>query len=235
MAYRQTEKVRQRLQARHDALLAAARALAAERGMDAVQVAPVAERAGLAAGTVYRYFAAKSDLVAALVANVAQAELAAIRTAAAQAPGRLSGLAAAVVTFAARASRQRRLFWALTMEPVDPEIDAPRREFRQALTAEFAERIAIARDAGHLGDVDPAVVAPALVGALLEGLVGPLAAATAAQPSAGREAVQALTLFALRAVGIADARARGLVVQAVMPSETAPAAAPRAELQDAPP
>ena len=32
-----------------------------------------------------------------------------------------------------------------------------------------------------------------------------------------RDAVQTITLFALRAVGVLDARARGLVVQAVMP------------------
>jgi hypothetical protein len=31
--------------------------------------------------------------------------------------------------------------------------------------------------------------------------------------------VQALTLFALRALGVADARARGLVVQTVLPAE----------------
>ena len=34
--------------------------------MGAVQIAPVAERAGIAAGTVYRYFPAKTDLVTAL-------------------------------------------------------------------------------------------------------------------------------------------------------------------------
>ena len=33
--------------------------------------------------------------------------------------------------------------------------------------------------------------------------------------------VQALTLFALRALGVADARARGLVVQTVVPAPEA--------------
>ena len=46
-------------------------------------------------------------------------------------------------------------------------------------------------------------------------VVGPLAAP--ASQSGAREVVQAITLFALRAVGVADARARGLVVQARMP------------------
>jgi hypothetical protein len=45
-----------RLAARHKAIVAAARALASESGMGAVQIVPAAERAGLTAGTVYRYF-----------------------------------------------------------------------------------------------------------------------------------------------------------------------------------
>jgi AcrR family transcriptional regulator len=78
------------------ALVAAARALASESGMGAVQIVPVAERAGIAAGTVYRYFPSKDDLVAALVAVIAEQEIAAIRRTAAAAPGPLSALAAAI-------------------------------------------------------------------------------------------------------------------------------------------
>ena len=37
--------------------------------------------------------------------------------------------------------------------------------------------------------------------------------------SRSREAVQTLTLFALRGLGVVDARARGLVVQTVLPDE----------------
>jgi AcrR family transcriptional regulator len=221
MAYRQTERVRQRLAARHASLVAAARAIAAEQGMDAVQIVPVADRAQIAAGTVYRYFPSKSALVEALVADVAESELSAIRAAAAAAPGPLSALAAAIVTFAARAVRQRRLVWAVLSEPVDAEIDRARLAFRKSLVAEFEQRISAARDGGHLADTDPALAAPALTGALLEGLVGPLAAATEAN---GRDAVRVLALFGLRAVGIVDARARGLVVQAVLPQEATAAA-----------
>ncbi len=69
MPYRRTENVVRRLAAREQAILDAASALAAERGMAAVQIAAVAERAGIAAGTVYRYFPSKTDLVAALIAS----------------------------------------------------------------------------------------------------------------------------------------------------------------------
>ncbi|BAT58441.1 HTH-type transcriptional repressor KstR [Variibacter gotjawalensis] len=216
MAYRQTERVRQRLAARHKSLIDAARAIAAEQGMDAVQIVPVADRAEIAAGTVYRYFASKSALVEALVADVADSELAAMRNAADAAPGPLSALAAAIVTFAARAVRHRRLAWAVLSEPVDAEIDRARQAFRKELVAEFEKRIVAARASGHLADTDPALAAPALTGALLEGLVGPLA------PTASeKDAVRVLALFGLRGVGIVDARARGLVVQSVMPAAEA--------------
>src|SRR2546428_12329529 len=103
MAYRRTEKVALRLAARHDAIIAAARTIAGENGMAAVQIAPVAARAGIAAGTVYRYFPSKTEMVAALVAALAEREMTALESAANAAPGPLSALAAAIATFAARA------------------------------------------------------------------------------------------------------------------------------------
>jgi hypothetical protein len=95
-------------------------------------------------------------------------------------------------------------------EPVEPEIEAARVSYRRALAGAFEARIRAALAGGHLPDQDAAAAAAALVGALIEGLIGPLAAAT---EGAARERVQALTLFALRALGVVDARARGLVVQ----------------------
>src|SRR5438445_11202866 len=112
MPYRRTENVTRKLAARHGAIMGAARVLAAEGGLAAVQIAAVAARAGIAAGTVYRYFPAKTDLVAALLAEIADSEIGALRRAAAGAPGPLSGLSAAIVTFAARALRDRKLSFA---------------------------------------------------------------------------------------------------------------------------
>lgn len=221
MAYRRTERVERRLQARHDALIAAARALAAEQGMDAVQIVPVAARAGIAAGTVYRYFPAKTALIEAVVADVSQAELAAMRGAADAAPGPLSALAAAIVTFAARSLRHRRLAWAVIAEPVEAEVDHARLAFRKALTAEVESRLRAAIAGSHLPDQDPAVSAPALVGALLEGLIGPLAPDPGDSAPRSREIVQMMTLLLLRAVGVPDAHARGLVVQTAVPSREA--------------
>ncbi len=215
MPYRRTENVARRLAARHAAIIAAARDAASEGGMAAVQIAPVAQRAGIAAGTVYRYFPGKIDLVAALLTEISEREIGAVRAAADIAPGPLSALSAAIMTFAARALRHRRLAYAAIAEPVEAELDAARLASRKALAAEFASLIAAAVG-GHLPEQDAALSAAALVGLLIEGLIGPLA-----PDAAGREraVVQSLALVALRALGVADARARGLVVQTAISSQ----------------
>jgi AcrR family transcriptional regulator len=213
MAYRRTERVIARLAARQEAIVASARALASESGMGAVQIVPVAARAGIAAGTVYRYFPSKDDLVAALVAVISEQEIAAIRQTAAAAPGPLSALSAAFMAFAVRALRERRLAWAMLAVAADADAAAERPAFRHRLAAEFATHIRAAIAAGHLPEQDEAFAAAAVIGAMMEGLVGSPSGALET-PEAQHAAAQALTLFALRALGVVDARARGLVVQA---------------------
>jgi hypothetical protein len=128
----------------------------------------------------------------------------------------MSALASSIATFAARALNERRLAWAVIGEPVDRQVDAMRLDFRQALAAELEGRIEIAIQGRHLPDQDARISAPALVGALMEGLLSPLAP-TYEDAGQAREAVQTATLLALRALGIFDARARGLVAQVVLP------------------
>ncbi len=223
MAYRRTERETARLAARYEAIVEAARALASESGLGAVQVVPVAERAGIAAGTVYRYFPSKDDLVAAVVNATAEREVAAIRAAAAAAPGALSGLAAAIVAFAAGTMRMRRLAFAMLAEAppsYPPPLAAEGREgagrlsFRRNIAGEFESLIRAAIAAGQLPDQPQAAMAAAVIGATVESLVGPFAP-TLAGPEAERAAVQDITLFALRALGVVDARARGLVVSVI--------------------
>jgi AcrR family transcriptional regulator len=235
MAYRRTERETARLAARYEAIIEAARALASESGLGAVQVVPVAERAGIAAGTVYRYFPSKDDLVAAVVNATAAREVAAIRAAAAAAPGALSGLAAAIVAFAAGTVRMRRLAFAMLAEAPAPYLSAQAGEgnrmplsppagegregagrfvFRRHVAGEFESLIRAAIAAGHLPDQPPVAMAAAVIGATVESLVGPFAPALAG-PEDERAAVQDIALFALRALGVVDARARGLVISVI--------------------
>jgi AcrR family transcriptional regulator len=217
MAYRRTENVIRRQAERHDAIVAAAARAASEGGMAAIQIAPVAARAGIAAGTVYRYFPSKTDLVGALVASAAEREIEAVRRAAQAAPGPLSALASAVA-ISMRSLSNRKLAWAMLAEPADVETDAMRLAYRKALAEEFDTLLKAAIAGGHLPEIDAALAVPALIGAMIEGLAGPLAPDVAADPARLREAAQTATLFALRGIGVVDARARGLVAQAAMPA-----------------
>jgi AcrR family transcriptional regulator len=213
MPYRRTEAVVRRLAAREQAILDAATALAAEGGMAAVQIAAVAERAQIAAGTVYRYFPSKTELVAELVARLAHDEVEAMRAAADAAPGPLSALAAGIASLAARMLLRRKLVWAALAEPVEPGNEAAQRDIRNMLAGELARRIQIAVDGGHLPDQDAPRSSAAVLGALAEALLGPLAV----DAGPARAAVQDATLIALRALGVVDARARGLVAQVALP------------------
>src|SRR5258708_795668 len=89
MAYRRTDNVIRRLAARHDAIIAAAGALAGEAGINAVQIGPVAERAGIAAGTLSRYFSSQTHVIAALWASVSVHAVGAMAPAGAGARGRV--------------------------------------------------------------------------------------------------------------------------------------------------
>ena len=133
------------------------------------------------------------------------------------APGPLSALAACIATFAARALNERRLAWAVIGEPVDAQVDAMRLDFRQSLAAELEARIKSAIEGRHLPDLDARVAAPAIVG-VADGRAARTAGAFAERwRRRAREAVQTATLLALRALGVVDARARGLVAQCVLP------------------
>jgi AcrR family transcriptional regulator len=218
MVYRRTHQVMKRLAARRSAILAAARDTASNGGMAAVQIAPVAVRAHVAAGTVYRYFPSKADLISELIAEVARDELIAIRGAADAAPGPSSALAAALGTVALNMVSHRKLAWGILAEPVDVDVAATRLASRREITGEIETRVIAAMRAGHLPAQDTSLAATALLGALHESLVGPLSPDNLDDPARLRDVVQAATLLALRAVGVTDARARGLVVQAALPA-----------------
>ena len=106
--------------------------------MAAVQIAPIAVRANVAAGTVYRYFPSKADLISELIADVSRDELAAIRRAADAAPGPSSALAAAVTTVAVHVLSQRKLAWGILAEPVDVDVTASRLASRRDLLGDAA-------------------------------------------------------------------------------------------------
>jgi AcrR family transcriptional regulator len=205
VAYRRTPQIQARLDSQRETILVAAAELLAESGYSACSVAAVAARAGVAAGTVYKHFAGKSELAAELFRRVVSREVAAVHEAVTLDAPVTERAAAVVETFAGRALKSPRLAYALLVEPVAPEIEALRLEFRVAFRDVIAEVIADGVASGELPPQPSVVVASALVGAIGEALAGPLSG----QLSDGHvdpDVIPTLITFTHRALGVSNAR-----------------------------
>jgi AcrR family transcriptional regulator len=200
VAYRSTERTEARLAETRSRVTQAARDLIAEGGYVAAQIAAVADRAGVAVGTVYRHFPSKSDLFAEVFREASQHEVDAMRAAMEERQGTAAErIAAGIETFARRALAGKRLAWALLAEPVDPAVEAERLEFRHSYRDLMADVIRAGIDAGELPPQDPDATAAALIGAIGEAMVGPLSpSANGGDPDA---LIASLTNFCTRAIG----------------------------------
>jgi AcrR family transcriptional regulator len=180
-------------------LLAAARELIEEDGYGSASVAAVAERAGVASGTVYRHFESKAELFLEVFRTVCAGEERAMLAAADDAgPAAVDRLEAVLATFARRALQNRRLAWALLAEPVDPLVDAERLAYRERYAHVVARELQAAIDAREIPAQDVAFTAAVLVGACGEALVGPLSSVDNSD-----RVVAAIQTFVRRAIGAA--------------------------------
>jgi len=199
VAYRRTEEATRRLADKRARILRAARDLVAEGGWSAAQMDHVAARADVATGTVYRYWPSKAELCAEIVASVSARELGVV-TAVADADGTpVERLGSAIRAFASRALRGRRLAYALIAEPVDPEVESVRLDYRGQLAHCFERILREGIMRGVFPRLDPAVAAACIVGAFMEALVGPLAPAKGTGARADRHLVEEIARFCLRA------------------------------------
>lgn len=196
MAYRETDHTRAKKTLTRERLLRAARDLVAGGGFAAATAAAVAQRSGVAAGSIYRHFPNKAELVAEVFRYATEHEVANVLaaseplTASESCSGRVQR---AVQTFAERALRGPQLAYALIAEPVDPRVEQERLKYRLAYADIFEELIREGMQRDEFAPQDAAVSAAALVGLLAEALIGPLFPG-AGQISAGAEAaIQART------------------------------------------
>jgi AcrR family transcriptional regulator len=184
-------------------LLAAAREVIEEGGYGAASVLAIADRAGVASGTLYRHFASKEELFVELFREVCGGEERAMLGAWESSGGApaVDRLEEVLATFARRALRNPQLAWALLAEPVDPLVDAERLAYRARYTALVATAVRVAVDAGEIPAQDVSFTAAAVVGGCGEALVGPLSPVGAAAAPSQPRTVAALRAFVRRAVG----------------------------------
>lgn len=158
-----------------DRIVAVAIDLVAELGFRGAQMSTIAERSGLALSTLYRHFQSKNELMCELVAKVSGHEVNVAAGAAMAEGDPPRRLEMAIRTFALRAIRGRKLAHALVAEPVDAEIETERLRYRRRLMRVYETVIREGMQDGNIPEQDPEVSAGCIVGAMFEGLVGPLA------------------------------------------------------------
>jgi AcrR family transcriptional regulator len=181
----------------------------------------VAERSGVATGTLYRYFPSKANLCAETVKGISDRELAVLRRIAGSQGAPLARLWAAIHTFTRRAMQARTLAYALMAEPGEPAVDRLRLQYREELASVLAALI----DESVANRSLPVQAAPAsaafMVGAFIEGVIAPHA------PDIAPDGIAALAddiaSFCLRGAGadarqLAAARGRPAVLNARTPT-----------------
>ena len=201
MAYRPTERTEARKADVRDRILSAARQLIAEHGFNATQVAQVAALAGIANGTVYRYFPAKVDLFAEVFRLVSQHEVD-VMAEVAQADGSArERMLQALRVFVLRAIQARGLAYARIAEPVDPAVDFERLKLRQAYAEVLIKLLQQGIASGEFVPQPVTVTAACLVGALAEALVGPLAPGDKLADDEQEVLLDGILQFCMRAIG----------------------------------
>lgn len=193
-------RIRHRGPDKYPLILKAARELVARNGFRDVQMSAIAEAAGIAIGTLYRYFPAKTDLMIEVVALTAQREVDVVAGIAMNEGSAADRLGTAAWTFANRALRGRRMAHALVAEPVEPEVEAARLKYHRALAKVFMTIIEQGVRAGEFPAQSERASADCIVGCLFEGLVSPLVADTVPDDPSLTEHAVAIISFCLRGV-----------------------------------
>lgn len=201
MPYRPTERTELRKAEARERIIAAALDQLAQGGYSSTSVQAVAARAGVATGTVYRHFPSKSALFAEVFRRASRREIDVFEQAA-EDDGRSATerIAAATEAFARRALAAPSRAYALIAEPVDPAIEAERLTFRRGYRDVLVNVLSQGVERGELEPHDTQTTAAALVGAIGEALVGPLAPATDHTGQVPDGLVAAVAQFATRSL-----------------------------------
>ncbi len=150
--------------ARRDAILAAARKVFAQKGYDGATIADIARAAGVAAGTVYLYYASKIDLFAALNARLFEIINEAMQEADAP-PDVQGGTRTRIHAVFEACSKHRDLLRLIFLNP-DPRTEIARRmrHADEARLRPLAELIEGGIRAGTIRQTDPLLLARIITG-----------------------------------------------------------------------
>ncbi|WP_449286042.1 TetR/AcrR family transcriptional regulator [Marinobacter sp. PE14] len=174
MAYRETEKMRQRKAEARKRIVDCTYQCVAEGGFRSARVTRIAGLAGVATGTIYRHFESREDLFAEIFRLATQREVDKVAEALASDGNAAERLEQALQQFAERALKGPQMAWSLIAEPVDPKVEEERLAYRKAYANLFEKAIREGIEEGCIPDQDARQSSTCLVGAIAESLVGPL-------------------------------------------------------------
>lgn len=174
MAYRETDKMRNRKAEARRRIIECTQQCVTEGGFRNARVTGIAECAGVATGTIYRHFDSKEDLFAEIFRIATQHEVDKVAEALASEGNAVVRLESALRQFAVRALRAPTVAWSLIAEPVDPKVEEERLKFRRAYAELFEQTIKQGMAEGSLPQQHASHSSACLVGAIAESLVGPL-------------------------------------------------------------
>ncbi|WP_298143535.1 TetR/AcrR family transcriptional regulator [uncultured Acinetobacter sp.] len=175
MSYKRSSLMQERMEQNRAAILQSARELIAQGGLKDAQIQPIAERAGVSSGLVYRYFENKSQVLievlsAAIVYEVKILDSIAKR----QDLSATEKLHKAVTTFVKRALNSPQLAYSLMFEPIDPSVEHERFRSKQLLKQSIKEILAEGKVNGEFGCEDLNTAALCVVGTMTFVVIEPL-------------------------------------------------------------
>lgn len=196
MAYRETQAVRQHKTLQRAGLIMAAESLVRCDGFNGLTVQSLAREAGVAVGTVYRYFASKEELVCEVFRRASGREVEALASAMQLDGTPLERLSHVCRVFVERALKAPDLAWSLIVEPLDAALDKERLRYRASYAALFADLLAQGVASKSFPPQPVRLTAAAMVGGLAEALAGQLRV-----PTGRGDLAEELTDWSLRAAG----------------------------------
>lgn len=204
MAYRPTARTETLRAQQRQALVETAQKKVREGGFAALSIATVAAGAGLATGSFYRHFQGKAELCAEVFRLATQREVARVSLLAAESKSCRERLITLIQAFCQRAMKGRTQAYALIAEPVDPLVEQERLHYRQMYSQVFGALINEGILSQEFPPQNATLSAAALVGALAETLVGPLAMHQQKNTDFNRDEetdlIHSITQFCLRAI-----------------------------------
>lgn len=174
MAYRSTDKTINHKEARRLELLNAAIKIISSGGFANLTIEAVAQSAGVAIGTVYKYFDSKAFLCAEVFRVTTETEVAIVDKIASGSGSPNERLNRVIAAFSHRALSLRKQSYALIFEPIDPLVEIERLKYRRAYAVIFEQLLCEGIAAKVFAVQSASISATAIVGIISEALIGPL-------------------------------------------------------------